>query len=101
MNFLSISNILLSKKYNIPFEIHSFFRNPNYPPYAENKEKYKIWITVSIYMSVCLYVTPPICFFMFSCAWKLALIPAVVSQNVTNKTSLVCVTGEIYAFLVI
>ena len=34
------------------------------------------------------------------CVRKLAPIPAVVQQNVTNESCLVCVMGENYAFLV-
>ena len=35
-----------------------------------------------------------------ACVRKLALIPSVVLQNVTNKSCLVCVMGEKYAFWV-
>ena len=48
------------------------------------------------HVHVCLSVR----FRPFLCARKLAPIPAVVQQNVTNKSCLVCVMSETYAFWV-
>ena len=48
-------------------------------------------------MSVCPFVRRPS---IRPCVRKLAPIPAVVSQNVTNKSCLVCVMSEKYAFWV-
>ena len=51
---------------------------------------------MSTLMSVCPSFFQSVCL----CVRKLQAIPAVISQNVTNKSSLVCVKSEKYAFFV-
>ena len=62
--------------------------------FAKKYELFNSEITISTSTSVCSSVRPSVRL----CVRKLAQIPAVVSQNVTNKSCLVCVMSEKYAF---
>ena len=50
---------------------------------------------------VCLFICPSVCWSVSLCDRKVAQFHAVVSQNITNESCLVCVKSENYAFWVI